>query len=121
MHDYIFHHQHTLEDTDLTRFAGAVGLQMQQFTRALAVLYWGVPCAALEMADPSLVVAASGPGLHWEPSHVHLSSFLDDMSYFHAFVSGGAIYGDWTRLSRAFADFIGMACPTIPMKPISYF
>lgn len=71
MHDYIFHHQHTLEDTDLTRFAGAVGLQI--------------------------------------------------MSYFHAFVSGGAIYGDWTRLSRAFADFIGMACPTIPMKPISYF
>jgi len=36
MHDYIFHHQHTLEDADLTRFAEAVGLQMQQFTRALA-------------------------------------------------------------------------------------
>jgi protein-disulfide isomerase len=36
MHDYIFHHQHTLEDADLTRFAGGVGLQMQQFTRALA-------------------------------------------------------------------------------------
>jgi protein-disulfide isomerase len=36
MHDYIFHHQHTLEDKDLTRFAGAVSLQMQQFTRALA-------------------------------------------------------------------------------------
>jgi protein-disulfide isomerase len=36
VHDYIFHHQHTLEDADLTRFAGAVGLQMQQFTCALA-------------------------------------------------------------------------------------
>lgn len=39
MHDYIFHHQHTLEDTDLTRFAEAVGLNVQQFTRALAEHY----------------------------------------------------------------------------------
>ena len=31
-----FHHQHTLEDTGLTRFAEAIGLQMQEFTRALA-------------------------------------------------------------------------------------
>ncbi|HEX9134264.1 MAG TPA: thioredoxin domain-containing protein [Ktedonobacteraceae bacterium] len=36
MHDYIFHHQHTLEDADLTRFAGVVGLEMQQFARAMA-------------------------------------------------------------------------------------
>lgn len=36
MHDYIFHNQHTLEDTDLTRFAEAIGLQVQQFTHALA-------------------------------------------------------------------------------------
>jgi protein-disulfide isomerase len=36
MHDYIFHHQHTLEDADLTRFAAAVGLEMQQFARAMA-------------------------------------------------------------------------------------
>src|SRR6266566_6021289 len=35
MHDYIFHHQHTLEDADLAHFAGAVGLQMQQFARAM--------------------------------------------------------------------------------------
>lgn len=35
MHDYIFHHQHTLEDADLTGFAGAVGLEMQQFARAM--------------------------------------------------------------------------------------
>jgi protein-disulfide isomerase len=33
MHDYIFHHQHTLEDADLEQFAGAVGLDMQQFAR----------------------------------------------------------------------------------------
>src|SRR5438874_1927027 len=51
--------------------------------------------------DPLVVVAASGPGLHWEPSHTHLSSFLDDMSYCHAFVPGGAIYGDWPPLYTA--------------------
>jgi len=31
MHDYIFHHQHTLEDADLARFAEAVGLNHAQF------------------------------------------------------------------------------------------
>src|SRR5881398_2837725 len=36
MHDYIFHHQHTLEDSDLEQFAGAIGLDMQQFARDMA-------------------------------------------------------------------------------------
>src|SRR5260370_7818153 len=36
MHDYIFHHQHTLEDSDLEQFAEAVGLGMQQFARDMA-------------------------------------------------------------------------------------
>ena len=36
MHDYIFHHQHTLEDSDLEKFAEAVGLDMPQYTRAMA-------------------------------------------------------------------------------------
>ncbi len=36
MHDYIFHHQHTLEDADLARFAGAVGLELQQYARDMA-------------------------------------------------------------------------------------
>jgi len=36
MHDYIFHHQHTLEDSDLEQFAIAVGLDMQQFARDMA-------------------------------------------------------------------------------------
>src|SRR6266702_1468659 len=36
MHDYIFHHQHTLEDSDLEQFAVAVGLDMQQYAVALA-------------------------------------------------------------------------------------
>ena len=30
------HHQHTLEDADLAQFAVAVGLNMQQYARALA-------------------------------------------------------------------------------------
>ncbi len=36
MHDYIFHHQHTLEDSDLEQFAEAVGLDRQQYAHALA-------------------------------------------------------------------------------------
>ena len=36
MHDSIFHHQHTLEDADLEQFAEAVGLDLQQYARALA-------------------------------------------------------------------------------------
>jgi protein-disulfide isomerase len=35
MHDYIFHHQHTLEDADLERFADAVGLNSAQFEQAM--------------------------------------------------------------------------------------
>lgn len=33
MHDYIFHHQHTLTDPDLARFGEAVGLDMQQYAQ----------------------------------------------------------------------------------------
>src|SRR6266516_266399 len=36
MHDSIFHHQHTLEDSDLAHFAVAVGMDMQQFARDMA-------------------------------------------------------------------------------------
>jgi protein-disulfide isomerase len=38
MHDVIFNHQHSLEDGDLTRFAGEVGLDLQQYTRDVADL-----------------------------------------------------------------------------------
>src|SRR6059058_2575937 len=33
MHDSIFHHQHTLEDAYLTRFAEKVGLGLEQYAR----------------------------------------------------------------------------------------
>jgi protein-disulfide isomerase len=36
MHDYIFHHQHTLEDSDLEKFAEAVGLDREQYAHAMA-------------------------------------------------------------------------------------
>src|SRR5947207_14214338 len=36
MHDSIFHHQHTLENADLEQFAEAVGVDLQQYARALA-------------------------------------------------------------------------------------
>src|SRR5579859_2720694 len=36
MHDYIFHHQHTLEDSDPEQFAEAVGLERQQYARDMA-------------------------------------------------------------------------------------
>ncbi len=35
MHDYIFHHQHTLEDADLARFAEEVGLSHSQFLQEM--------------------------------------------------------------------------------------
>ncbi len=63
-----------------------------------AVFYWGIPHAAMGEADPPVVVTASGPELPWTPSHAHLSSFLDDMTYKHAFYPGGAIHGGWTDL-----------------------
>lgn len=36
MHDYLFHHQHTLEDADLAMFAEAVGLDLKQYTRDMS-------------------------------------------------------------------------------------
>ena len=70
-----------------------------------AVWYWGMPCKSLEEDDPPVVNTESGPSgwrveseLDWKPTHAHLSSFLDDMTYLHAFIPGGAIHGGWTRL-----------------------
>src|SRR5260221_3771027 len=36
MHDYIFHHQHTLEDANLEQFAEAVGLDLHPYARDMA-------------------------------------------------------------------------------------
>jgi hypothetical protein len=67
--------------------------------------YWGMPRKALE-DDPSVVITAVGPSgweveskLNWKPSHPRLLSFLDDMTYLHAFYPSGAIHGGYTQLS----------------------
>lgn len=59
------------------------------------VFYWGVPCEALGEADPPVVVTEGGPVLHWIPSQVCLSRFLDALTYNHAFCQGGAPHGGW--------------------------
>src|SRR5438094_1607203 len=48
MHDYIFHHQHTLEDSDLEQFAEAVGLDMRQFDSDMAERTYG-SCVAEDL------------------------------------------------------------------------
>jgi hypothetical protein len=67
-----------------------------------AVWYWGVRCEALEQTDPPVVRTESGPSgsgweveseLDWKPSHAHVSSLFDDMTYLHAFCPGGAMHG----------------------------
>lgn len=69
-----------------------------------AVFYGGVPCAALEEADPEVVMTEPGPSgwrveseLHWKPSQTSLSGFLDAMTYMRSF-EGGAIHGAWSQM-----------------------
>ena len=68
--------------------------------------YWAVPSARLAETNPSVVVGGAGPersveelraGKTWRPSHAHLSEFLDDLTYQHAF-AGGAVHGGHTDL-----------------------
>lgn len=66
--------------------------------------YWGVRREALEEDDPPVLATPSGPSgweveseLDWTPGHAHLSGFLDDLTYHHAFC-GGALHGAWTDL-----------------------
>jgi len=66
------------------------------------VVYWGVRREALAEPDPPVVITYSGESgweveseLHWTPSHEQLSSFLDDVTYLHAF-GGGATYSGFS-------------------------
>ena len=72
-----------------------------------ATCYWAIERKALEESNPPVVIADAEPEweawevrspLIWRPSHAHLSDFLDDLTYQHAFC-GGAIHGGWTELS----------------------
>ena len=64
----------------------------------------GVPFQALGETDPPVVVSFSGTvgwtlpaELSWTQSHVHLSGFLDEVTYQGALI-GGAIHGGWAEL-----------------------
>lgn len=59
------------------------------------VFFWGVRRQVLEEADPPVVLQYTRPseeevalGLDWKPTHTHLSSLLDDMTYLHALAEG---------------------------------
>jgi hypothetical protein len=65
------------------------------------VAYWAVQLGALAQLDPPVVIAEAGSAmalrevtteLVWHPSHQHVSNFLDDLTYMHAF-AGGALHG----------------------------
>ncbi len=61
------------------------------------VSYWAIPCNALGQDDPPVVTAWNeDPPLIWRPSHLHLSHFLDYLTYMHAF-DGGAMHGGYSR------------------------
>jgi hypothetical protein len=75
-----------------------------------AVCYWGVPCEALDEADPPVVETESGPSgwdveseRNWRLSDAHLSNFLDGFTYMHAF-SGGAAYGGITAFGVSLSE-----------------
>lgn len=63
--------------------------------------YWALPMESLEEVDPPVAEAYAGPemsvwevtvDLEWRTRRQHVSAFLDDLTYLHAF-SGGAIHG----------------------------
>jgi hypothetical protein len=60
---------------------------------------WGILCELLEEEDPPVSYALWEPddqALLWQPSHAHLSDFLDYLTYGHA-LSGGSPHGSATR------------------------
>lgn len=64
-----------------------------------AVYQWGIPCERLEEADPPVSYALwpqDGQERLWQPSHAHLSDFLDYLTYGHA-LSGGSPHGGVAR------------------------
>lgn len=64
---------------------------------------WGIRYEALQEDDPPVVIIYSKPsetweveeGLDWTLTHTHLSNFLDELTYLHAY-GGGALHGAWT-------------------------
>jgi hypothetical protein len=70
--------------------------------------YWAILREELEAVNPSIAFADAVPGqtfrqvesvLAWMPSHSQVSTFLDDLTYEHAF-AGGAVHGGSTAPLR---------------------
>lgn len=70
--------------------------------------YWALPLGSLMEADPPVVEAESGRersvwevdhGLEWSTCCRRVSSFLDALTYLHAF-SGGAVHGAQSARQR---------------------
>ncbi len=61
------------------------------------VWYWAIPYSALGQDNPPVLMARNEePSLVWQPSHAHISDFLDYLTYEHAF-DGGAIHGAYSQ------------------------
>jgi hypothetical protein len=69
-----------------------------------ACAYWALPLESLEQPDPAVYISDSGwevltgevkAEFEWQPSYWHVSTFLDGLTYLHAF-SGGAVHGAGT-------------------------
>lgn len=64
--------------------------------------WWAIERQVLEEPDPPVVIVNPEnwnikdiqARLTWEPSHAHLSDFLDTLTYFHA-LCGGAMHGGY--------------------------
>ena len=62
-----------------------------------AVWYWAIPFTALDHDDPPVLMARNEePSLEWQPSHAHVSDFLDYLTYAHA-LDGGAMHGAYSK------------------------
>ena len=96
--------QHLLGPTKLVRRPDALIFCVEN----QACSYWAIQHEVLEQVNPPVVMAyalqdwemseISSP-LIWMPNHVHVSGFLDTLTYHHA-LCGGAMHGGWTELSH---------------------
>ena len=61
-----------------------------------AIYQWGIPCERIEEEDPPVSYAwwpHDGQACVWQPSHAHLSDFLDYLIYGHALSRGAPCGG----------------------------
>lgn len=84
------------------------------------VYFWGIRLADLPAADPPIYWSYSSyplEDLAWEPSHPHLSDFLDAFTYMHAFYGGANYSGQPDRTANwaGLQQWQQIAIPGVPM------